>query len=59
MLAVLSPNPKRVRVFIHNGKIYEGGIEEAFLQIRNELGGVRGTDGVLPPTEEAPAKIEK
>lgn len=31
MPAIISPNPKRVRVFIKpNGQVIEGGIEEAY-----------------------------
>jgi hypothetical protein len=49
MPAILSSKPKRVREFILNGKIYAGGIEEAYSQ-RNtpeyNLGGNGATNGV-------------
>jgi hypothetical protein len=46
----MSPHPKRTKVFMLNGQLYEGGIEEAF-RARNNLGAVGSPNGVLPPAE--------
>lgn len=40
MPAVVSPNPKRVRVFMRGGQLYEGGIEAALGAPLN-MGGYR------------------
>jgi hypothetical protein len=29
MPVIMTPNPKKIKVFIKNGQVYEGGIEEA------------------------------
>ena len=52
MPAILSAKPKRIRQFILNGKIYDGGMEEAYAQqqgIGNNLGGAGSPNGVSTP----------
>ena len=50
---VMSPKPKRVRSFIINGQIYEGGAEEYYngSSVGNELGGASTTNRVAEQTE--------
>lgn len=56
MPAILSPNPKRIRQFILNGQIYEGGIDQAY-SARNNVGGTGSSNGVSTPT--SPFKEEE
>jgi len=51
---VMSPKPKRVRTFIINGQVYEGGAEEYYngSSVGNELGGATSTDRVAESTED-------
>lgn len=50
MPAILSPNPKRISVFIRGGQIYEGRIEEA-MGSAHHLGGVGSPKRMgTPPT---------
>lgn len=50
----MSAKPKRVRSFIINGQIYEGGAEEYYngSSVGNELGGAPSTDRLAESTEE-------
>ena len=49
---IMSPHLKRVKVFIKNGQVYKGGIEEMFTA--NNLGRVGETDRVSEGTGESP-----
>lgn len=52
---VMSPKPKRVRSFIINGQVYEGGAEEYYsgksAPMGNELGGDTSPDRLAEQTE--------
>jgi len=59
---VMSPKPKRVRTFMINGQIYEGGAEEYYsgkstqpatdTTVGDELGATSGTDRLDESTED-------
>ena len=54
MPVVMSPKPKRVRSFIINGQVYEGGAEEYYngtSTMGNELGGNTSPDRLAEQTE--------
>jgi len=46
----LASNPKRVRIFIKDGKKYEGGIEE-YHNSKNDLGGITIPDRLPEQTK--------
>lgn len=48
----MASNPKRIRNFILNGKVYEGGIEELLGGAKHNLGGTGSPDGIPTPTGE-------
>jgi hypothetical protein len=50
---VMASKPKRVRSFIINGQIYEGGAEEYYngSSMGNDLGGATTTDRLAEQTE--------
>lgn len=52
---VMSAKPKRVRSFIINGQLYEGGAEEYYngvsTPVGNEVGGTPTTDRLAEQTE--------
>jgi hypothetical protein len=52
---MMASNPRRVRRMIIGGKIYEGGIEEAFAaqSMGNNLGGAGSPNPVPGEVEEA------
>ena len=42
---IMSPHPKRIRTFIKNGQIYQGGAEEVLGNpMARNLGGIGGPD---------------
>jgi len=59
---VMSPKPKRVRAFMINGQLYEGGAEEYYTgkstaptpvaTVGDELGATSGTDRLDESTED-------
>ena len=56
----LSSKPKRVRRFIHNGQIYDGGAEEYFNGTAQKVGNdIRGTDGAGGVPKEIGGEEEK
>ena len=55
---VMSANPKKIRTFIINGQMYEGGAEDYFSGRAKpiDVGGTGSPDGVLPQGEGQPAE---
>jgi len=53
---VMSSKPKRIRAFMINGQLYEGGAEEYYTgkstAMGNDLGGTISPDRVAESTEE-------
>jgi hypothetical protein len=56
MPVIMSPKPKRVRVFLKNGQVYEGGAEEVFQNNSGHHLGAVGRPDTLP---EQPKKTQK
>lgn len=48
----MSANPKRIRNFIINGKVYEGGIEQLLGGAQHNLGGAGIPNGISTPDGE-------
>lgn len=58
---IMAKNPKKIKQFIQDGKVYDGGVEETLNGMVNNVGGAGSTDrvpeAVKEPTKDTPKKI--
>lgn len=61
MTVIMSPNPKKIKQFINNGKVQDGGVEQILGGAGHNVGGTTSPDRlpepVKEPTQETPKKI--